>query len=127
MATSAETSPLIRHVANPFERWRTENYPRSAGGGCHHGPMGCPEAQIRLTFESMNTLWDAMASMALARFVTGEEPYARELAAARVMPATDLVPVDSVVRRVSHGEVDRVLARGPGRPMSSASETGRRR
>lgn len=75
--------------------------------------MGTTEAQLRLTFESMNTFWDAMGSLALARFVTGDEPFAHEFHAERVLRATDLVPLDSVVRRVSDRDVDRLLARGP--------------
>jgi len=76
--------------------------------------MGSDELSMRLTFESANAHWDAIVSLALARFVTGEEPFVDELRAGDVVRATDLVPVGTVVRRVTEVDSDRVLARGAG-------------
>ena len=52
--------------------------------------------------------------MALARFVSGDEPYAEELEVTGVARAADLVPMGSVVRQVNGPHVDRLLAQGEG-------------
>lgn len=67
-----------------------------------------------LTFESGNQYWDAIASLALARFVTGEEPFVHELKATDVRRAADVVPLGSVARQVTETYEDRLLARGIG-------------
>ena len=67
-----------------------------------------------LTFESGNQYWDAIASLALARFVTGEEPFVHELKATGVRRAADVVPLGSVARQVTETYEDRLLARGIG-------------
>ena len=76
--------------------------------------MRAAESPLRLTFEAGNEYWDAIVSLALARFLTGEHPFAEELRAANVARAADLVPIGSVVRRVIETETERALAEGPG-------------
>ena len=76
--------------------------------------MGSAEQPLRLTFEANNTHWDAIASLALSRFLSGEEPFVEEFRVAAVLRATDPLPVGSVVRRVTDADTDRALARGPG-------------
>jgi len=74
--------------------------------------MGSTELPMSLVFEANNTYWDAITSLALARFVTGQEPYVEEVTAVGVARAGDLVPIGSVVRQVTEGDVERILARG---------------
>ena len=76
--------------------------------------MGSAELPLRLTFPAGTEYWDAVVSLALARFLPGEQPFAAELRVAAVARAGDLVPVGSVVRRVAEEETERVLAEGPG-------------
>ena len=76
--------------------------------------MGSPELPSSVVLQTMNTHWDAIASLALARFVDGEEPFVREFRAAEVGRAPDVLPVGSVVRRVTDDDTDRALARGAG-------------
>lgn len=67
---------------------------------------------MRLTFQGVNELWDAMASLALTRFVSGEEPFAESLKLTGVARAADLVPIGSVQWQLTQGPSDKVLARG---------------
>lgn len=67
---------------------------------------------MRLTFSGVNEHWDAVASLALARFLDGQEPFAETLKLAGVARASDLVPIDSVRWQVAEPESDRILARG---------------
>ncbi|HEX3622294.1 MAG TPA: DUF5925 domain-containing protein [Acidimicrobiales bacterium] len=76
--------------------------------------MASNEPPIRLTFQGVNELWDALSSMALARFVSGEEAFAETFKVTGVARAADLVPIDSVRWQVTEDYADRVLARGPG-------------
>jgi hypothetical protein len=76
--------------------------------------MGSPELSSCLTFAAGTQHGDAIVSLALARFVTGEESFAQELGAEGVTRAADLVPLGSVVRRVTEPYLERVLAQGEG-------------
>ncbi len=76
--------------------------------------MGSAEPLMRLSFDANNTHWDAIASLALSRFLSGEEPFVEEFRVADVLRATDPLPVGSVLRRVTDQDTDRALARGPG-------------
>ncbi len=76
--------------------------------------MGSTELPMRLHFERGDEYGDAIASLALARFVTGDEPFAQELSASGVSLAIDLVPLGSIVRQVTEEHAERVLARGYG-------------
>jgi hypothetical protein len=76
--------------------------------------MGSAGVSTRLTFESANAHWDAIASLALARFLTGEEPFVEEFRAVDVLRAVDPLPAGSVVRRVTDADTDRALAQGAG-------------
>lgn len=76
--------------------------------------MGSTELPMRLAFDCDDEYGDALAGLALARFVTGEEPFVETLEAKGVARACDLVPLDSVVRQVSGTHTDRLLAQGQG-------------
>jgi len=77
--------------------------------------MGSAELPSRLTFSQGAVFGDAIVSLALSRFVTGEEPFVAELTAEGVARATDLVPLGSIVRQVTDEQyVERVLAQGQG-------------
>lgn len=76
--------------------------------------MGTAAPSLRLTFESANAHWDAIASLALAPFLSGAEPFVQELRAVDVIRAVDLVPVGSVVRRIVDVDSERALAQGGG-------------
>ena len=76
--------------------------------------MGSTELPMRLSFDCDDDYGDALAALALARFVTGDEPYVEELEAQGVARAADLVPLDSVVRQITGTHVDRLLAQGEG-------------
>lgn len=75
--------------------------------------MGSTELPLRLTFNA-GDYEDALASLARAPFVSGEEPFVEEFTATGVARASDLVPIDSVVRQVTDPYVERILARGQG-------------
>ena len=76
--------------------------------------MGSPELPFRQTLTTSDEYSEAIASLGLARFVTGEEPFAEELSAEGVGRAADLVPLGTIVRQVRGTHVDRVLAQGDG-------------
>ena len=76
--------------------------------------MASNEPPLRLTFQGENGMWDAMASLALARFVTGEEPFAETFKVTGVARAADLVPLDSVRWALTEPEEERIVAGGPG-------------
>lgn len=76
--------------------------------------MGSSELSSRLTFGPGTELGDALVSLALARFLTGDHPFAHELTAEGVTHASDLVPLGSVIRGVTEPYVERVLAEGDG-------------
>ncbi len=76
--------------------------------------MGSTELPTRLMMQGSEDYGDAIASLALTRFVTGEEPFAEELEVTEVARATDLVPLGSVVRHLTEVHMERVLARGDG-------------
>ncbi|MGI8809497.1 MAG: DUF5925 domain-containing protein [Acidimicrobiales bacterium] len=76
--------------------------------------MGSTALPMRLSFDCDDDYGDALSALALARFVTGEEPYVEDLNATGVARAADLVPLDSVVRQVTGVHVDRLLAQGEG-------------
>lgn len=69
---------------------------------------------MRLAFRCGDDYGEAIASLALARFVTGLEPFVEELEATAVARAADLVPIGAVVRQVADAHVDRILAEGHG-------------
>ena len=79
-----------------------------------HDAMGSTELPLRLSFDCDDDYGNALAALALARFVTGEEPFAEHISASGVARATDLVPLDSVVRHVTGTHVDKLLAQGQG-------------
>jgi hypothetical protein len=76
--------------------------------------MGSTELPLRVCFRGDDDHADAMSVLALAPFVTGENPFVEEFEVTGVRRAADLVPVGSVVRRVSGDHVERVVARGDG-------------
>lgn len=76
--------------------------------------MGSSELPSRLTFSEGAVFGDAIVSLALSRFVTGEEPFVSELTAEGVARASDLVPLGSIVRQVTGEHAERVLAQGHG-------------
>ena len=76
--------------------------------------MGSTELPLRLVVESDDEYGDVIKSLALARFVTGAEPCAQELAVDGLARAADLVPLGTVVRQITEPYVDRVLAQGDG-------------
>jgi len=76
--------------------------------------MGSTELPMRLEFGRGDEYGDAIASLALAPFVAGDEPFAEELNASGVARAMDLVPLGSIVRQVTEAYAERVLARGYG-------------
>ncbi|MFN2609126.1 MAG: DUF5925 domain-containing protein [Acidimicrobiales bacterium] len=76
--------------------------------------MVSTELPTILTFQGVNELWDAVASLALTRFVNGEEPFAESLRLVGVARATELVPIGSVKWHVTEVDSDKVLARGTG-------------
>src|SRR3954467_11043367 len=80
--SDAGGTPVIRHP--------TKNPGPAAGGGWHHGPMGSIELPLRLVIESDDEYGDVITSLALARFVTGAEPSAQELAIDGLGRAADL-------------------------------------
>jgi hypothetical protein len=95
-------------------RHPTKNAGPAAGGGWHHGPMGSIELPLRLVIESDDEYGDVITSLALARFVTGAEPSAQELAIDGLGRAADLVPLGTVVRQITEPYMDKVLAQGDG-------------
>jgi uncharacterized protein DUF5925/ATPase family protein associated with various cellular activities (AAA) len=76
--------------------------------------MGSTELPLRLVIESDDEYGDVIKSLALARFVTGAEPWAQELAIDGLGRAVDLVPLGTVVRQVTEPYMDRVLAQADG-------------
>lgn len=73
--------------------------------------MGFAELPMRLGFEGGDEYGDAIVTLALARFVSGEEPFVEEFGASGVARAADLVPLGTIVRHVREVDSDRVLAR----------------
>jgi hypothetical protein len=76
--------------------------------------MGATELPLRASFRGDDDHSDAISALALAPFVTGEKPFVEEFEVAGVRRAADLVPVESVVRRVGGDHVERLIARGDG-------------
>ena len=76
--------------------------------------MGSSVLPLRASFSGGDDHADAIAALALAPFVTGDNPFVEEFDVAGVRRAADLVPVGSVVRRVAADHVERVIAKGDG-------------
>ncbi|MGH9278541.1 MAG: DUF5925 domain-containing protein [Acidimicrobiales bacterium] len=78
--------------------------------------MATDELTLHLTFESANEPWDAIASLALARFLGGTEPLVHTFGLTGVTRAADLVPLDAVRRHVTDAgdDSERLVARGAG-------------
>jgi hypothetical protein len=91
-----------------------EKWSSAAGRGCHHGRVSTRELPLRLAFGTGDEYGEAIAALALTRFLTGEEPCAQELEGVGVARPDDLLPLGSVVRRVVETHVERVLAQGDG-------------
>ncbi|MDQ4089305.1 MAG: ATP-binding protein [Actinomycetota bacterium] len=75
--------------------------------------MGPTELPLRASFGGGDDHSDAITALALAPFLTGDQPFAEELSAPGVKRAADLVP-GSVVRRVGGDRWERILAEGDG-------------
>jgi Domain of unknown function (DUF5925)/ATPase family associated with various cellular activities (AAA) len=71
------------------------------------------QSPIVFAAQGTNELWDIVASLAQARFMSGEEPHAQHLKLTGVARAADLVPIGSVRWQVTDVDAERVLARGP--------------
>lgn len=71
-------------------------------------------AAVRLAFEGGDDYENAITGLALAPFLTGDEPFAEELSAPGVSRAIDLVPLGSIARQVTEAYVELVLAGGVG-------------
>lgn len=76
--------------------------------------MPTADLPIHVAFSSRSDFWASLPSLALARFLSGEEPAAELLQFEGVARADDLVPIASVVWRVKDEHSERVLARGDG-------------
>ncbi len=76
--------------------------------------MGSTELPTRLAFRCGDDHGDALAALAMARFLTGEEPFVEEIESRGVARAADLVPLGSIVRLVTDVYGDKVLAQGGG-------------
>ena len=76
--------------------------------------MGSTELPLRASFSGSDDHSDAITALALARFLTGDQPFVEELSASPVLRAPDLVPIGSIVRRVGGDGWERILAEGDG-------------
>ena len=76
--------------------------------------MGSTELPLRASFTGSDDHSDAITALALARFLTGDQPFVEEFNASTVLRASDLVPIGSIVRRVGGDGWERILADGDG-------------
>ena len=76
--------------------------------------MGSSELPLRASFGGGDDHSDAITALALSRFLTGDQPFVEELTTRAVRRASDLVPIDSIVRHVAGDGWERVLAEGDG-------------
>ena len=76
--------------------------------------MGSTELPLRASFSGGDDHSDAITALALARFLTGDQPFVEEFSASTVRRASDLVPIGSIVRRVGGDGWERILAEGDG-------------
>ena len=76
--------------------------------------MGSTELPLRASFGGSDDHSDAITALALAPFVTGDQPWVEELTADAVPRAGDLVPIGSIVRRVGGDGWERIVAEGDG-------------
>ena len=76
--------------------------------------MGSAELPLRASFGGSDDHSDAITALALAPFLSGDQPWVEELSAADVARAADLVPIGSVVRRVAGDGWERIVAEGDG-------------
>ena len=76
--------------------------------------VGSAELPLRLSLGSGDDYGDVLVPLGFARFVTGEEPFAEEISARGVARAADLVPLGTVVRRLTEVHLESVLAQVDG-------------